>query len=390
MVLFFLYFSCQIQKALINIEITPVVKPESIGLKERKTELTGIQYLRGIAALWVVLTHTASMGAMPKYFNFSIVNGWLRGGAVGVELFFAISGFIIIYVSLATKTLSPLSTVKSFLKKRIIRIIPFMWACIIGYALLRLVGRSNGSFPGLEYLRAMFLIPVGKLEPNVIWTLRHEFLFYMIFCFTMMTHNKKWALIVLWFASPLILYSFADRSSMEGNPVAIELLFFVFNKVNLLFFTGFLIGFLFLKGYLQKQITSNHGFLICLAACIPLFVIASFLKPDFEAAHPLVYIALIAVPVALVLRLGIALRPDKTPNLLSRLGMLLGDASYSIYLTHSAIISSILGVWSKYQKIPNAAALLTCTIICCCIGGILVHKFVEKPLIRFIQLKMKK
>lgn len=82
--------------------------------------IISIQYLRGIAALFIVLSHIGykdrqySLGT----FNFDI-------GIIGVDIFFVISGFIMYYVSLDKP--NGLPSILSFFKHRIIRIIPLYW-----------------------------------------------------------------------------------------------------------------------------------------------------------------------------------------------------------------------------------------------------------------------
>ena len=158
--------------------------------------LIGIQYLRGIAAILVVLSHAEGMANQDKYFGTKAWNGILHQGSLGVSLFFVISGFIIAYVALAENTLAPRLNIVRFLKKRAVRILPFMWICIIGYAILRYLGR--GSFYPTLYIRAMVLWPIGEISPNVIWTLRHEMLFYFVFSVSMLVTWRT----LKWFCTP--------------------------------------------------------------------------------------------------------------------------------------------------------------------------------------------
>lgn len=54
-----------------------------------------------------------------------------------------------------------------------------MWLAIGSYAALRFLGR--GSFDLIPYINASLLLPFGNFEPNNIWTLRHEAMFYLVF-----------------------------------------------------------------------------------------------------------------------------------------------------------------------------------------------------------------
>lgn len=344
-----------------------------------KKELIGIQYLRAIAAIFVILDHTEGMSQFPKYFNSAIVDGFLISGAVGVHLFFGVSGFIITYVSLNKETLRPSIQSIPFLKRRFIRIIPFMWLCILGYAALRFLGR--GSFPAIPYLRSFFLFPIGPVQPNQIWTLRHEFLFYGIFCFSLI-YLRSWKVLIFWFLTPIVWFM------LDLNPSNDFILLgdFIFNKLNILFGAGFLVGLAYLKGLIRFNIHSRFGFLACTLVSLPLFYFAHITSLG-EKGLSTGLMFVLGVLIFIVLVLAISLETRKPLNKLDNLGLLLGDASYSIYLTHPAIISSMLGAWSKYQPDANLTIVLITICLTCLVVGALVHIWIEKPLIRFVQNK---
>ncbi len=120
-----------------------------------------IQYLRGLAALAVVLDHTAAMASFDKYFGQEVLDGFLYKGAIGVDLFFVISGFIISIVSLKPD-LKPSTTLSDFFQKRFLRIVPLMWVAVIAYAMLRLVGRSADQFDPWTYIRYKSFAPMAR------------------------------------------------------------------------------------------------------------------------------------------------------------------------------------------------------------------------------------
>ncbi|MGV3558520.1 acyltransferase family protein [Larkinella arboricola] len=349
---------------------------------DKPKEILCIQYLRGIAAILVILAHTTTMARFTKYFNFNILSGYFASAAVGVELFFVISGFIIAYVSLQDN-LRPKIKPLVFLKRRFVRIIPFMWLCIIGYAILRILGR--GTFPVEPYLRAMTLYPIGAVQPNQIWTLRHEFLFYGLFC-VFILYKPQWKLgLLVWFLSPLLWFGLGISEGLEPSSMHI-LLDFIFNRVNLLFGLGFLIGIACLSGFLRPRISTQFGFPICFLLSIPILLVAHMTGIGIDKSGPsFVKTLSVGILSALVVIAAILMESKRPLNWMDRLGLLLGDASYAIYLTHLAVISAVLGVWSRWQ--PNAngiVILIVCCVLCCGIG-IVVHKLVEKPLIKVLR-----
>ncbi len=57
--------------------------------------LEGLQILRGIAALLIVVYHASSFVALPGTYNVSLLGGLFSAGHLGVDIFFVLSGFII-------------------------------------------------------------------------------------------------------------------------------------------------------------------------------------------------------------------------------------------------------------------------------------------------------
>jgi exopolysaccharide production protein ExoZ len=354
---------------------------QGIKSDSKPKELVGIQHLRGIAALLVVLTHIDGMARFPKYFNISIP-GLLGSGAIGVHLFFLISGFIIPYVSLKQNSLLPEMSASTFLRRRFIRIIPFMWACVIGYAMLRFVGR--GTFPVIPYLRALTLFPVGEVNPEPVWTLRHEFLFYTIFCVALLySKRQQWIAMAFWFLSPFLWYLVTANVDLQSDSFLYELCTFVFSKLNIFFGIGFLAGVFHMKGY-QWTWVSRHGFLVSLLSTLPLVVVADFLLTDtkFMAFGPTIVLGIFALGSLFV---GVTLQTPKPLSLIDKVGLKLGDASYSIYLTHTAFVSAILGIWSKILPSTHLVLIILVGTLLAVLGGIVVHTFIEKPLIKLTQ-----
>jgi peptidoglycan/LPS O-acetylase OafA/YrhL len=197
-------------------------------IASRTASLEGIQILRAIAALIVVLHHSLeeSMAAVAPFKS----PDWLTTfGASGVDIFFVISGFIMFCVSFPTDqdAASPIS----FLVKRVTRIYPFYWFCVA----LVLGFWSIGLFHSLQLdtdvlIRSIFLFPSEHLIINVSWTLVYEMYFYLIFAATLTLRRP---LISLFGTSGaiLILYTighFAPDAAVRvflSNAIAVEFCF---------------------------------------------------------------------------------------------------------------------------------------------------------------------
>lgn len=150
--------------------------------------ICSIQYLRGIAAILVVLYHARgaldfSFGNIPNVGDFLFAHGYF-----GVDLFFIISGFVIV---LSTQNDT---SITSFLLKRIFRVYPLYLFC-----LLCILFFAPEHYSLHDIIRALFLIQSNYSQPApwfgysivfVAWTLSFEVLFYLIFCLAMYISHK--------------------------------------------------------------------------------------------------------------------------------------------------------------------------------------------------------
>lgn len=215
-------------------------------------KLISIQILRGLAALSVVIFHiraieTQSILQGPfaldpnQAVEPSLVSGLWKNGFMGVDLFFVISGFIMVYV---TRDLAPGGrSVRSFLFARITRIYPVWWlfaSIMVIYFLITYgapvdMGRVEATGESVwHYLfKSYFLVPLS--EPPVLgvgWTLIHEMYFYLGFAILLLL-PKKWLVpgLLVWAigsASGALLGlsrpSAGDYPSLIVHPMTLEFL----------------------------------------------------------------------------------------------------------------------------------------------------------------------
>jgi peptidoglycan/LPS O-acetylase OafA/YrhL len=341
-------------------------------------QLNGIQYLRGLAATLVVAEHANLVIGLPKYFGRQPVPFEFYGGPAGVDLFFVVSGFIIAHISLEPSSLQPRGGIGDFLWRRFARIVPFLWLCVATYAALRFVGR-DGSFELAPYLRALTLFPIGPVNPSQAWTLRHEFLFYLVFASIFWRSGPRLMLVGVWMLSPIVF--FAMIGPTQPTP-QYELLGFVFNRLNLLFGFGFLVSLAYLRrpdGFVEAV---PQGMTVLTGLCglyLLLFMLISY--SHLATADVL----LAGLGASLILHVALRVRTAAEPGLIDRVGLALGDASYAIYLTHGAIISAVLGVWSRLAPETNVLVVALVCVAGSLGGGMLIHRTIERPMVRRLQ-----
>ncbi|HPE48613.1 MAG TPA: acyltransferase [Hyphomonas sp.] len=177
-------------------------------------KLRSIQALRGLAALLVVLYHTRSLEGKGIEANGLTEQTWAGGvftnGYAGVDLFFVISGFIMVYVTQNMRH-GPRGAA-DFLFARMTRIYPVWWA-FAGFMMAYMVGvhglsgygqgwsAISRTEPLVPYLFKSFVLAPQREFPilGVGWTLVHEMYFYAVFTLLMLLPRKLLpGLIGLW------------------------------------------------------------------------------------------------------------------------------------------------------------------------------------------------
>ncbi|MET4024134.1 acyltransferase [Bradyrhizobium barranii] len=143
---------------------------------ELNSRLPGIQAGRAIAAASVFYFHSyiALTNFDPRHiFTFD----WLaKHGASGVDLFFAISGFIVCHVAAAPDFGSG-----EFLWKRLFRIYPLNALVTVVILAILLSGIGIADYPdAVGVLKSFLIFPQTKPVNSVGWTLEYEVVFYLI------------------------------------------------------------------------------------------------------------------------------------------------------------------------------------------------------------------
>ncbi|MCK0151665.1 acyltransferase [Marivita sp. S6314] len=159
------------------------------------SKITTIQVLRGVAATLVAGHHlqraSLAEGGDPGLFQV------FDGGAIGVDIFFVISGFIIFYVS----TLRPAQSGRDFIQARFWRIVPPYWAILTLYVLAATtLAYGLGQPDALPDLRSLIvsylLLPYPDHVIIIAWTLAIELLFYALFAATFFGRNGTHRLVL--------------------------------------------------------------------------------------------------------------------------------------------------------------------------------------------------
>ncbi|WDZ81341.1 acyltransferase (plasmid) [Ensifer adhaerens] len=323
------------------------------------TTIYGIQYLRAVAALGVVVFHAAERTGH----HFAI-------GAAGVDIFFVISGFIM-WVLSERRPMSPVS----FLRDRVQRIAPVYWLATA----VMVLGGLAGLFPNLvltpgHVVASLVFVPMpspstGEVWPVLVqgWTLNYEMFFYAVFALTLLLPRSRRLLAITSCFLLLVGLGFAIDSN--------NALFATYTRPIILeFVAGMIIAALWLRGRVPG---SNCGLLLVAIAISGLSALAVFRLPFDE---------FVLGPLAVILVVGTLAVEGRGWFRPRGLPMLLGDASYSIYLWHTFAISVVVKACAMAGVDPTPSAFVA--VVAGTTLGVAAYLLLEKPLTRRLRSRI--
>ena len=324
----------------------------SVLAAHRPTLLGNLQCLRAVAALNVVLAHVIIYArayglAAPL---FSGLNYW---GACGVDIFFVISGFIMVYTQETSRKSAPL-----FLRSRLIRIVPIYWLMTLALFIPHFIVSKpiNGSPPTFGFLsQSLFfvsrLIYGGSPVVFVGWTLEYEMLFYAIFALGIAIGPKRGEfLVALILASSVVLGGVA--------PIVLE----------------FLAGMAIAHVYLSAPAMRGGIWLAASGAALLLLSVGGTVDPNLRTV--------IWGGPAILLVLGMALSKQIRGGMLVELG----GASYSIYLIQVFAIPLFYKMIWRFVPgwLPrDLVAVMAVTFTA--LAGWLSYRLIEVPISRALR-----
>lgn len=339
----------------------------------------GVQALRGFAACLVVAVH-ATMMWVQRAGDGKTAHSWQNGNA-GVDIFFVISGFVMA-VSTAGRQ-SGLHAARNFLARRLIRILPLYWLMTAGMWLKQTAG---GLYPALRnftehvqltpaYLAAsILLIPcrnsMGTIQPLLFvgWSLSFEMFFYLLFAVALALRIAPvrflTPVLLLLVAAGALLHPSSPPLAYATAPMLLEFLF------------GVLLGHATLQQLRAPAWVAATLGLLGLAYLL-------FVPGEPSAMGRILHWGL---PALLVVHAAVALE-DRLGSRWPRGMLLLGDASYALYLCHPLVFPFVHKLLTRLDVLASPTLrlrdeLLT-VAVCLAVTipvAIAIHRWIERPM----------
>lgn len=338
-----------------------------------------LQICRGLAAIIVLLCHANIIIDKTLFSGFFVV-AWH-----GVDFFFVLSGFIVYYTN--SKSFGKTNDFGIYLKKRLIRIFPIYWVYSIPVILLHLL---IISFTGLKLVswfdfnvfnvtKSLLLYPadfLGNKMPiiPVAWTLSSELLFYIVFgiCILIPRHYLIYITVLWLIGIGLTSLKIIDTS---GNYFLVTLL----AAKNLEFILGCVLAEIILRGKIINNFSVAVGVVLIGIVLLLLSWINEWLRLDYLVK---VDVIKFGIPYAIIIYGLISIEFSRKIKTTKNVFVYLGNASYSIYLTHYIIITLLFAIVKKLTDINYI--IFTIAVILSVIFGCLCYSFIEKPLLKFL------
>ena len=345
-------------------------------------KLGNIQALRGIAVLLVIFCHMQAIEQ--KYGRGAhLLPDWFDYAKASVDLFFVISGLVIATVTRGQ--FQSLRAARHFFFQRITRIYPPYWlysAVVLMIWLYHpeMVNSAQGS--RVNILASFLLLPQDLLPLLMVgWTLIHEMYFYVVIAMVIPFIPERmfpfwlalWALVVILGSGYLM-----TNTDRDYNPAI---------RVALHPFTLEFIGGAACALLLNYTLRGHARFIMGLG--VVAFLVATFwldtndLTLNTEGWRRVLFFG---IPALLVVH-GAASAEIGGTLYFPKMLRAVGDASYSLYLSHVLVLSAIGRVWAQLNNpgVISHIVILVTMLLATLIVGLMSYRWVEVPILNKIR-----
>ncbi len=335
--------------------------------------LLELDALRGIAVILVVVFHLTMGREQAKYFSV---------GVTGVDLFFVISGFVILL------TLEKVKRWEDFVLSRFSRLYPTYCFCVTFTACMMITKSilTTGTLSGIslgQYLANMTMfqtyLGISDIDGSY-WTMIVEMLFY-IFMLSIFLLKKLDSIEVIGFFSliPVFLYHLTLNTQYHIIHQALGRYLPIINHFPL-----FLAGILVYKIKFDRPNFLRYlGIVGCFMLQYNLFFDGGksrfFIEQSFYGIMLLIYLLIVFIYTS-----------NQLKFIVNRASLFMGEISYSLYLLHQFIaLEIIIPAAMNYAHIDFWVASFVIALPVVILLAALINRYIEKPMTRYIRSKYK-
>jgi peptidoglycan/LPS O-acetylase OafA/YrhL len=294
--------------------------------------LKGLHLLRGLASVFILIYHTYFIIKIYNPIDFHIISYF----HIGVDIFFILSGFIIILI--CNKNIDKIGNGYwfYFLKDRFLRVVPLYWFFTF---LMFIVGgfyplESEQNKNIIDLIQSLLFISTGNPYDGfypvlgVGWTLNYEMFFYILAFFSILFFNKRYDTYLFVFLIILITSGFLFDINHIDIP---NYLYLPLSKNLLEFAIGMLIARIYLFGFKRNVI-----YVIPVSLLLALLFIYDFEFLTYSLISSFIFVIFLKV------------KNINIEQSFLRRFLILGNISYVLYLIHQPILSFVAKFYFLY------------------------------------------
>ena len=363
------------------------------------TRLDGVDLLRGLAIFFVLMNHVNmrllsakvpyTQGLPPQ-----LVSSLVWNGQFGVQIFFAVSGFLITSTTLRRWGSVSRVNVREFYQLRFARIAPLLLGLLVILSILHLahikdfvVSQKVGGLG--RALLAAFTFHINLLEArrgylpaswDIMWSLSVEEMFYLFFPLACLIFRRGRFLLI-----PLLIFvalgPFARSRAFNPNPVWREYSYLGGMDAIAL---GCLTALFVARRHLSRKILWALGILGTTLLVFSLgFSIRAY---TWGLGRNGLNMTILAIGACLVIA-AVAQTQWQTPRILTPL-LQIGRRSYEVYLTHIFVVLGLFSLFVAANKPMKAVPVLFVIVILIAgLLGELVARVYSEPINRWLRAR---
>lgn len=344
--------------------------------------LVNVQLLRFIAALAVVLYHAAPLWSAPP----SWVTAFAAMGFSGVDVFFVISGFILWHT---TRDRRGSRAAAAFLTRRFARIFTGYWP-FFAIAMALWWWFAPHELATKDWVRSLLLVPM-PMDQRVIpvsWTLTYELYFYLIFAALLWLplHIRFRVLCLLGSCVLFVAVALALHGGEGDNPSRSPRWLRPLVSPYLL---EFLAGALLCR---MREAGIHRGGVQALIGSATLFALGGWLNLEDGyaldgGAQVAQRVAIFGPAAAMLVYAGASLEA-RGYRFWPSASVLLGGASYSLYLAHPLLLAVF--VWLGIGRaLPVGETWIILAWLAVTLGySVWHHRWLETPCYRAVRVRL--